>query len=567
MDDINTMPVSGDEFEQFKIVELIGTGGMSHVYKIFNKQLEVYRALKILKSDVPASSVARLETEAKIVANIRNKNVVDVFSSGMLNKQPFIEMEYIDGPSVDELISRGTLLPEIALSIILNVCEALTKAYNCNVTLYGKQYSKLIHRDIKPSNILITRKGVVKIADFGIARPSETSIHTIQMERALLGTPAYASPEQVNGEPLDQRSDIYAIGAVLYEMLTAEKLFPQETITDLLSKKSNEEYLKIKQKKINASKEVLRIVQKCLRVDKEERFEHTAELEEIIKKVLLTYKINDSEIPLIIEKYISGEKIKSLPARKQVRKKTSKKLLIVPGIIIVFILIYLKLFNQSKTEDFADTVNDSNSFEAPRLDSISFKPDEKPAEVKAIKIDETKDDTKTLNPIETPVKKVLPLNENLAQLLKKRNSAEVFSIIDTLSSMETIPNATFLSLVQLALEKGKYKLAVRLINNKEIHDGYYYYLKGRSLFHVNNYTDACENFIKSLTTPSPKNIKEENVYYLAITRNKLYVTNPSIENKSASEKALQTYIRMYCKDSQTNKCNEVTGLLKEVAAK
>ena len=78
MDDINTMPVSGDEFEQFKIVELIGTGGMSHVYKIFNKQLEVYRALKILKSDVPASSVAR-ETEAKIVANIRNKNVVDVF--------------------------------------------------------------------------------------------------------------------------------------------------------------------------------------------------------------------------------------------------------------------------------------------------------------------------------------------------------------------------------------------------------------------------------------------------------------------------------------------------------
>lgn len=162
---------------------------------------------------------------------------------------------------------------------------------------------------------------------------------------------------------------------------------------------------------------------------------------------------------------------------------------------------------------------------------------------------------------------MLPLNENLAQLLKKRNSAEVFSIIDTLSSMETIPNATFLSLVQLALEKGKYKLAVRLINNKEIHDGYYYYLKGRSLFHVNNYTDACENFIKSLTTPSPKNIKEENVYYLAITRNKLYVTNPSIENKSASEKALQTYIRMYCKDSQTNKCNEVTGLLKEVAAK
>jgi eukaryotic-like serine/threonine-protein kinase len=201
------LPQAGDQLGHCRIMELIAAGGMANVYKVWHEQLEVIRALKILKPGFSEESRGRLETEAKISANLRHANIVEIYGMGYWNDIPYIEMEFVDGPSLKELLEKNTRFPvPFTLSVVHCVCTALKFAYNQDMTLYGRVYDRLIHRDIKPANILLSSKGVVKLADFGIARPSEASIHTVGSK--VMGTFAYLSPEQLNGEKLDQRSDV-----------------------------------------------------------------------------------------------------------------------------------------------------------------------------------------------------------------------------------------------------------------------------------------------------------------------------------------------------------------------
>ncbi|MDO5577238.1 MAG: serine/threonine-protein kinase, partial [Fibrobacter sp.] len=205
----------GDRLEHCRITELIAAGGMANVYKVWHEKLEVVRAVKILKPGFSEETKSRLETEAKISANLRHVNIVEIYGLQYWNGIPYIEMEYVDGSSLKDLLDSNVRFPiDLAISITHFVCKALQFAHNQDMTLYGKIYDGLVHRDIKPANILISSKGVVKLADFGIARPSEVSMHTVGSK--VMGTFAYLSPEQFNSEPLDLRSDIYSLGTVLY---------------------------------------------------------------------------------------------------------------------------------------------------------------------------------------------------------------------------------------------------------------------------------------------------------------------------------------------------------------
>jgi len=219
-------------FPQLEILECLGRGGMGVVYKARQKSLNRLVALKLLapeRADDPQFA-ARFEKEAHALAALNHPNIVGVYDFGQAGGFYFLLMEFVDGVNLRQLLQTKNLTPKEALSIVPPVCEALQCAHDHGI----------VHRDIKPENLLIDKAGLVKIADFGIAKiVGETGAAVAAAEQSNggetpaphsfpLGTPDYAAPEQANGQA-DHRADIYSLGVVLYEMLTGER--PKENIT------------------------------------------------------------------------------------------------------------------------------------------------------------------------------------------------------------------------------------------------------------------------------------------------------------------------------------------------
>jgi predicted Ser/Thr protein kinase len=210
-------------FPQLEIIECLGRGGMGVVYKARQKSLNRFVALKLLAPERAGDPqfAARFEKEAHALAALNHPNIVGVYDFGQAGGFYFLLMEFVDGVNLRQLLQTKRLTPKEALSIVPPVCEALQCAHDHGI----------VHRDIKPENLLIDKSGIVKIADFGIAKivtdAADHSDATVQATQAQ-GTPDYAAPEQSGGSA-DHRSDIYSLGVVLYEMLTGER--PKESIT------------------------------------------------------------------------------------------------------------------------------------------------------------------------------------------------------------------------------------------------------------------------------------------------------------------------------------------------
>ncbi len=210
-------------FPQLDVLECLGRGGMGVVYKARQKSLNRLVALKLLapeRADDPQFA-ARFEKEAQALAALNHPHIVGVYDFGQAGGFYYLLMEFVDGVNLRQLLQTKHLTPEEALSIVPPVCDALQCAHDHGI----------VHRDIKPENLLIDKAGVVKIADFGIARivgshggapARDKAVQTGTSASLPLGTPDYAAPEQSNGQA-DHRADIYSLGVVLYEMLTGER--------------------------------------------------------------------------------------------------------------------------------------------------------------------------------------------------------------------------------------------------------------------------------------------------------------------------------------------------------
>lgn len=204
-------------FPQLEIIELIGKGGMGAVYKARQPALDRLVALKILPPGAAddAGFTERFNREARALARLNHPHIVAVHDFGQAGGQPYLVMEFVDGPNLRQVEQAGRLTPEQALEIVPQICEALQFAHNEGV----------VHRDIKPENILLDKKGRVKITDFGIAKIVGVPAGKISLTGAkdVLGTPHYMAPEQVEKPAtVDHRADIYSLGVVFYELLTGE---------------------------------------------------------------------------------------------------------------------------------------------------------------------------------------------------------------------------------------------------------------------------------------------------------------------------------------------------------
>ena len=206
--------------DRYEILEELGKGGMGQVYRVKDQTLDEEMALKILKPEIAQDKeiIERFKNELKLARKIGHKNICRMYDLNEEGETPYITMEYVKGDDLKTIIKeRGRLTEKEALSIAKQVCEGLAAAHELGV----------IHRDLKPQNIMLDEKGSAKVMDFGIARSVDTS--GVTQSGVMIGTPDYMSPEQAEGEEADQRSDIYALGVILYEIVTGNVPFTGDT--------------------------------------------------------------------------------------------------------------------------------------------------------------------------------------------------------------------------------------------------------------------------------------------------------------------------------------------------
>jgi Tol biopolymer transport system component/serine/threonine protein kinase len=220
----------GEMLGPYRVDTLIGRGGMGVVYRAWDTRLDRRIALKLLRPEQvndPARR-QRLMREARAASGLIHPNVVTIHDVGSHGAVDYIAMEHIDGRPLDELIPAGGLPLKQALAYAIQISAALAGAHAAGI----------VHRDLKPGNVMVTREGLVKLLDFGLARKTiaaETGIETLTIEGDLAGTPSYMSPEQVRGERVDWRSDIFSFGALLYRMVSGRDAFTGATAIETMN--------------------------------------------------------------------------------------------------------------------------------------------------------------------------------------------------------------------------------------------------------------------------------------------------------------------------------------------
>ncbi|WP_224240750.1 serine/threonine protein kinase [Hyalangium gracile] len=281
---------------KYQLVRKLATGGMAEVYLAkaagpmgFEKTLVLKRILPHLAED--PTFVEMFLAEAKLAAQLNHPNIVQIFDFGEADGEYFLAMEYIDGPNLRVLLKRAntaglTLPPAVCARLIASACEGLAFAHDFQDPATGEALG-LIHRDISPDNILVSRQGAVKVVDFGIAKAAGQGHKT--QTGLIKGKLAYMPPEQVRAKNLDRRVDVYALGVVLYELLTRHKPFDAPTDASLMQAILFEPQTPAAQHRPELPEAVQRILERALSKDREQRYPDclalAADLEEFILSV------------------------------------------------------------------------------------------------------------------------------------------------------------------------------------------------------------------------------------------------------------------------------------------
>ncbi len=250
--------------DRYELKELVGTGGMSSVYRAQDSLLERHVALKVMHEQLLSEGdhVERFRREARLAAQLSHPNIVTVIDRGEQESRQFIVFEYVEGENLKALIEREAPLPEkAAIELALQIADGLAFAH-----AHG-----LVHRDVKPHNVLLTEDGRAKVTDFGIARSID--VHRgLTQTGTVMGTSEYISPEQARGGNVDACTDIYSLGAVLYELLTGEVPFPGDNFVSIAMRHINEPPPSVRHRRQELSPRVDAAIRRAMAKDPGDRF-------------------------------------------------------------------------------------------------------------------------------------------------------------------------------------------------------------------------------------------------------------------------------------------------------
>lgn len=252
---------------RYEILDKIGEGGMAYVYKAKCKLLNRTVAVKVLKPEFNNDEefLEKFKNEAQSAASLNQQNIINIYDVGQEDDISYIVMEYVDGENLKDLIhKKGALPKELMVSIARQIALALEEAHS----------KKIVHRDIKSQNIMLTRNNVVKVADFGIAKAVSSS--TITAVGSIMGSVHYFSPEQARGGYVDERSDIYSLGIVMYEMITGKLPFDGDTPVNIALKHIQEEL--VFSDKDDISSEIKDVIRKATQKSADRRYKNVSDL-------------------------------------------------------------------------------------------------------------------------------------------------------------------------------------------------------------------------------------------------------------------------------------------------
>jgi len=264
--------------DRYEIGKRIGRGGMAEIFQARDILLDRPVAMKVLFPEFATDPafVERFRREAQAAANLNHPNIVAVYDWGKVNNTYYIAMEYVNGRTLADILKQsGTLTPMQVCDVMSEVASALISAHQNGV----------IHRDIKPGNILVSTTGQVKVADFGIARALGAGVEQgLTQTGAVMGTATYFSPEQAQGASTDQRSDIYSLGVVMYEMLSGVPPFTGENAVAIAYKQVHERAMPLDQRLTSAPPEVAAIVAKCMEKSPDDRYSSAEEVRDELRR-------------------------------------------------------------------------------------------------------------------------------------------------------------------------------------------------------------------------------------------------------------------------------------------
>ena len=278
---------------RYEIIEELGKGGMGKVYRVEDKKIKEEVALKLIKPEIASDkkTIERFSNELKMARKIAHRNVCKMYDLGEEKGTHYITMEYVPGEDLKSTIRRvGPLGAGKTIFIAKQVCEGLSEAHRLGV----------VHRDLKPQNIMIDKEGNARIMDFGIAR--SIAGKGITGAGVMIGTPEYMSPEQAEVKEVDQRSDIYSLGVILYEMVTGRVPFEGETPLGIAMKHKSEVPKDPKELNAQVPDDISRMILRCLEKDKDRRYQSAgevrSELENIEKGIPTTEKVIPKRKPI-----------------------------------------------------------------------------------------------------------------------------------------------------------------------------------------------------------------------------------------------------------------------------
>ncbi|MBD3414573.1 MAG: protein kinase [Candidatus Aminicenantes bacterium] len=318
--------------KRYQIIEELGKGGMGRVYRAIDKKLNEEVALKLIKPEIASDkkTIQRFSNELRVARKMAHKSIGRMYELMEERGTHFITMEYVPGEDLKSFIRRAAPLSTArTLSIAKQVCEGLSGAHDLGV----------IHRDLKPQNIMVDKQGNARIMDFGIARSLKGE--GITGAGVMIGTPEYMSPEQVEGKDVDQRSDIYSLGVVLYEMVTGQVPFEGDTPFTIGVKHKSEMPKNPQELNTQMPDELSRVILKCLEKDKKNRFQSAAEVRSELEIIEQGIPTTERKIP----------KKKPLTSR-EITVTFGLKNLFIPFLavaaVVIAVLVLLKPWSQKE---------------------------------------------------------------------------------------------------------------------------------------------------------------------------------------------------------------------------